>query len=256
MTGGLGRSTAARGEELFDDTVFQGMERDHGEASARPEDSLGGMERLDEFAQFVVHGDAQPLERPGGRMDSAGGIRPDHARHDLGERRRGLDRAFPPGLDDGAGHRPRAALLAVMVDDVGQRRLLGAIDKVGGALAGALHAHVQGPIVAEREAAVGLVDLHRGDADIEDDGVGRFDALFPDKRIKRAEPAGHEGQTPFGSCHEAGATCDGSGIAVDREHADPWIGMQHRAGVAACTEGSVDNKGCARKCERCHHFGD
>ena len=37
--------------------------------------------------------------------------------------------------------------------------------------AGLRHAHVERPVGAEGEAALGLVELHRGDADVEHDAV-------------------------------------------------------------------------------------
>ena len=51
-------------ECLFDQTVFQRMERDHGEASAGLQYALRGGETAFEFAEFVVHVNAQRLESP------------------------------------------------------------------------------------------------------------------------------------------------------------------------------------------------
>ena len=74
-------------------------------------------------------------------------------------------------LDDGARDRAGAALLAVVVEDVGEFRFRRLVDEVGGARALALHAHVERAVAAEREAALRLVELHGGDADVEHDAV-------------------------------------------------------------------------------------
>ena len=75
--------------------------------------------------------------------------------------------------DDGAGDRARMALLAELEDDVGEIALGRLCHHVGGARAVAAHAHVERPVEPEREAALGLVELHRGDAEIEHDAVDR-----------------------------------------------------------------------------------
>ena len=57
--------------------------------------------------------------------------------------------------DDGAGDRPRVALLAVAVEDVGQRALRQLVDQVGrGARLGRVHAHVERRVGGVREAAL------------------------------------------------------------------------------------------------------
>ena len=83
-------------------------------------------ERAHELAELVVDGDAQRLEGAGRRMDAAG-LGPDEAGDELGElaasSRCGALRA---ALDDGARDGARAALLAVMEEDVGELGLGGA----------------------------------------------------------------------------------------------------------------------------------
>ena len=99
--------------------------------------------------------------------------RPHDARDDLGERAGRLDRLLATRLDDGARDGAGVALLAQRGDDGGELALAGARDDVGRARAGAPHAHVERAVEAEREAALGVVELHRGDAEIEHDAVDR-----------------------------------------------------------------------------------
>ncbi len=73
-----------------------------------------------QFAQLVIHMDAQRLEGAGGGMDGmaqrGGALR---VGHDLGQLRGGGD---GPRGDDGAGDAARILLFAIAGDDLGQRR--------------------------------------------------------------------------------------------------------------------------------------
>src|SRR6185295_6834222 len=86
------------------------------------------------------------------------------------------DRRLGAGGDDGAGDDARPPLVAIVVDDVGELALAAPVHDVGGALALLFHAHVEGAVGAEGEAALGPVELHGGDADVEGDAVGGVDA--------------------------------------------------------------------------------
>ena len=74
--------------------------------------------------------------------------------------------------------RARMPLLAELEDDVGEIALRGLRHHVGGARAVAAHAHVERAVEPEREAALGLIELHRGHAEIEHDAVDRGVAEF------------------------------------------------------------------------------
>ena len=72
---------------------------------------------------------------------------------------------------DRARHRAGVALLAERRDDGGKIALGGVRHHVGGARPVAAHAHVERTVETEREAALRLVELHRGDADVEQHAV-------------------------------------------------------------------------------------
>ena len=76
-----------------------------------------------------------------------------------------------------------------MIEDVGELRLRSLVDEIGGARPVALHAHVERAVVAEREAALGLVELHRRHADIEHDAVDGLEALLARDLVEIAEAA-------------------------------------------------------------------
>ena len=68
------------------------------------------------------------------------------------------------------------------------------VDQIGRARALAAHAHVQRPVGAEGEAALGFVELHGGDAEIERDAVGGIQAAIGQKLLHLAEAALDQGQ--------------------------------------------------------------
>ena len=81
------------------------------------------------------------------------------------------------------------------------------------------HAHVERAVALKREAALGIVELHGGDADVEHDAVGRREAGVGGDAFQLAEPALDQRQASVGFADERLARGDGGGIAVDGEHA-------------------------------------
>ena len=73
------------------------------------------------------------------------------------------------------------AFLAQHPDHAGQIALGQTVDHVCGTWTGLRHAHVQGSVELKREAALGSIELHRGDADVEGDAVG----VEPDRGYAR-----------------------------------------------------------------------
>ena len=79
--------------------------------------------------------------------------------------------------DHGGGDLAREPLLAVLAEHPGQ--LLGRVgveDVGGGRAGGAVHAHVERRVLGVGEAALADVELHRGDAEVEEDGVHGVEA--------------------------------------------------------------------------------
>ena len=92
-----------------------------------------------------------------------------------------------PRGDDGAGDRPGARLLPIVAQDPGDLGLLGRIQKFGGGQARSAHPHVERAVGLERKAALGAVELHRADADIERDGVDEADAALGQRPVHLRE---------------------------------------------------------------------
>ena len=139
LGGGLGGVAAAAGggagaelEEALDDAVLERVEGDDGEPAARRERTLGGGEAAGELAELVVDRDAQRLEAAGRGVRLAGLRARQQALDQAGELQRGGEGRAPPVGDDGAGDAAGRALLAVLVEEVGERGFGQAVDEVGG----------------------------------------------------------------------------------------------------------------------------
>src|SRR4029077_20680471 len=116
MAGSLTETPGAFGQEMFDDAVFQRMERDDGEAPLWTENVFAGFEARLELAELVVHRYAQSLEGARRRMDLLGAA-PEHPFGDLGQFARPENRACG---DDGAGKSLGALLFAIRAQNIGK----------------------------------------------------------------------------------------------------------------------------------------
>ena len=72
MARGQGGASGFVGHELFDDAVFERMERHNHQLAAFGQHGIGGLERALQLAQFVIDGDAQRLECAGRGVDVIG----------------------------------------------------------------------------------------------------------------------------------------------------------------------------------------
>ena len=112
-------------------------------------------------------------------------------------------------------------------------------DDVGRGRAVMAHPHVERAVEPEREAALGLVELHRGDADVHHDAVDRHQAL-------RGADLGEIGEAVLDQRQPAGRLIDqieaagnGRAVAVDADHAGSRD-FEDGPAVAAGPEGGVD----------------
>ena len=137
-------------------------------------------------------------------------------------------------LLDHAGDAPGMPLFAEQAEDARKVAGLEAVDDVGRAWAGLRHAHIERPVGAEGEAALGLVDLHGRDADVEHDAIG-----FGDGFVEMRERAVHERQPSGGFPFERASRFDGIGVTVDRHYRRAC--REQRPRVAACPERAVDD---------------
>jgi hypothetical protein len=115
-----------------------------------------------------------PWKGAGGGMDAALALHRSREGIDdeLGERTRAGQRPGAAGGLDGRDDAAPILLLPEVTDGADEGIVARDLEPTGGGLAGArVHAHVGRGVVAEGEAAVGLVELEGRDAEIEKDAV-------------------------------------------------------------------------------------
>src|SRR6266480_2369104 len=83
-----------------------------------------------------------------------------------------LERFLLPAPDDRLRDLPRIPLLAVALEDDREVPLCGLVDDSGrGDVRGRIRAHVERRVGRVREATVRAIDLHRRDAEVEQDRI-------------------------------------------------------------------------------------
>ena len=142
------------------------------------------------------------------------------------------------------GDLARELLLAVLAQDAGQLLGLVGVEHVGGRRAlGAVHAHVEGRVLGVGEAALAHVELHRGDTEVEQDGVDGAEAELVEHLgelvvdgVDAGEPVAEAGEPLAGQV-------EGGGVAVDADDPGQRAAGQHGLGVPAEAEGGIDHDG-------------
>jgi hypothetical protein len=241
-------------EKRLDAAILQGMERDDGETAAGREQRLGADQPTVDLAELVVDVDAQRLERARRRVDDIGAaLRCGGAAHDLGQFERAGDRPRGAGRHDGACDRPRPALLAIGEDEIGEIALVQLVDRLGGTRAGAVHAHVERAVGAERKAALGPRQLHRRNAEVERHAIGGGDTAQAQQFGHVAEAALDQLQAPGEAARQIGAVGDRLRIAVDAPHR-AIRRLEQRPGITAAAEGAVDIDAAVARRQRLQHL--
>ncbi len=216
------------------------METDHHQAAADGQRFERGVKAALEIAQFIVHMDAQALECAGRRILALlpGGV---GNRDHFGEISGPFERPLLTALHDGAGHPLGEALFAIFLEDPGDFLFGGVGDELrcADALAG-IHAHVQGTIVEEAEAALGIVELRRRHAKVEQDAIDpTFETACAHLIAQFGERALHNDEAAvFG--RQCFSCLDGLGIFVESEQASPGAQfLEQGSTMAPSSEGTV-----------------
>ncbi len=139
--------------------------------------------------------------------------------------------------DDCAGNRSRPWLLAILLDHKGNVGLVGLVEEFRRSQPGLAHAHVEWAVLTKGEAALGLVELHRTDPDIEHDRVDRGQASLLQHPVHLAEPFLDQRQPGIGD--ECRPVRDRIRIAVETDHS-PRPRSEQGARIAPCPERAVD----------------
>jgi len=222
-------------EELLDDTIFEAVEADDGKASAGLQYALGGGEPAFELVELGIDVDADGLEGPRCGILLVVRLVTDRLAHDRGELAGRLERARG---DDGARDAARPALLTIAIDDVGDVAFVGAVEPFARGHARLAHAHVERAVGLERKTACPLVELHRGDSDVERHAVDSIDAAVGELRIEVAEAALDHFERACAPGFERAARGHRVGIAIDADHMRAC--GEQRPAVPARAERPVD----------------
>src|SRR3990172_12247239 len=165
---------ALAGDEAFDDAVLAGVVTDHCQPAARAQKRERSFKTAVEKIQFPVHGDAQRLEGPRGRMDAPAvgtplrGCRGNHAGkvggcHQATFRTRRQDR-----LRDAAC----TAFFTKRREDSGELSLRSTVDEVEGRYTTIfIESHVRRRVGREAKPACRVGELITGEPQIEEDSV-------------------------------------------------------------------------------------
>ena len=145
------------------------------------EDNQAGCER----AEFIVHFHPQSLEDLRGRMAPA--VASDDFLDRLGEAERFAKGRFFAQLDDLAGDPARGRLFAELAENSRQLFFRIAVDDFrGGQFPARIHPHVERAVAHETETAIGIFQLARGNAEIEQGAADLRDSeLVEDARRHR-----------------------------------------------------------------------
>lgn len=239
----------------FDDFVFEGLiahEHSHA-AGVQPSHHLA--DDVFQGLQFAVDFDPQCLEGSFRWMSAgAAGCCRNGRVQEFYEAGRGSKRLFFPFAENRAGNLAGKSFFTICLEYPGQVSVTVGVEDVGcGEIESAIHSHVEWCIDGVCKAALGLVQLHRGNTEVVKEARN---ASFSNARVELAFL--DEGLDGFIDGVETGVEAAESvtksseafvrlgqcvGVAVESDHGRGWEGFQECLRVPSCSEGAVDNDG-------------
>ncbi len=170
--------------------------------------------------------------------------RRDHVVEQLDQAGRGGERLGLARAHHGVGDLAGEPLLAVLPQDAGQ--VGGGVrveDVGGGGTAGAVHAHVEGCVLAVGEAALHHVELEGGDTEVEEHRVDGREAEVVEDVGDLVVDGVHAGEAGPVLGQPLAGEREGLGVAVDADDPGERAALEDRLGVAAEAERRVDEHG-------------
>ncbi len=207
-------------EDVFDNPIFHGVKRDDGEHSIGGEASDSGFQCGFDLFEFRIDGDPKGLKRAGCGMARGSAASTDSPLDDLGEACRCCDGGAFLFLENGFGDSTGLRFFSEVAKQLCEASpiIAEAGNPIrGGSPFGAVHSHIQRTLVQEREAAIGFVQLERGNAEIEQDAIEGGEAGLGSGLCEGGEIGMNE-HGPIAVRGEAFCTaCDRIGIAIQAE---------------------------------------
>ncbi len=168
----------------------------------------------------------------------------DRRPHQLGQLRGRGQRGGAAGAVDRLGDPPGEALLAVLAQHPGELGDRVVVDDVaGGGAGGRVHPHVQRRVLGVGEPALGEVELHRGDTEVEQHAVH---AVEPERGEHLGHPVVHgvhEVGAPGESRQPGAAALERRRVAVEPDEGELRVRLEQRLGVPAQPQRGVDDGG-------------
>ena len=148
----------------------------HGDCARFPlhQQLLGRDEPAIELTKLVIDSNTESLEGPSCRVLSPLKFR-HRGTHDFGEFDRTSNGPVMPCCGNRARNPAGEAFLAELANQFGQLAFGQGSNQIRSACTLAAHPHIEGPVKAKRKAALGSVELHRGNAQIESNAGDRLD---------------------------------------------------------------------------------
>jgi len=184
-----------------------------------------GLERLLQDLQLIVHGHAQRLKGPGGRIFvgmvmSRRAIDPLNQLRELGGRGEGILQTIP---DDGMGYLLGFRFFTIVEKDSSQGFLVPGIDDLCRCQAvEGVHAHVQGALMAMRETTFGLIEVWRGDSEVEEEAIEAY-SLLPQPAAEISEVQVDCSETFTEGLKSLLGTLETARVLVDADDGSPEV---------------------------------
>src|SRR5439155_17010608 len=159
-----------------------------------------------------------------------------------------------PAAHDGPRDPPGVRLLAVLEDDARKLRLGKPVQERGGGFADrGIQSHVERLVTLEREAALRLLELPRGHAEIQQNRARVLDAArgggvreTAEARVRQAHPVAEPGQTLARLGQRRGVR-----VQTEKTHR-ARAGVQDRLGVTAHADRRIDHPSLAARSQEKH----
>lgn len=175
-------------QKVFDPAILERVKRNHSETPPGGQKLLGRGETTIEFPQLVVNGDPQCLECSGGWMLPRLGSR-DRVANDIREFEGTPNGPALPRSNYRARNPSGKPFLAECADHPCEIGLRQCRHQIGGARSSGAHPHVQRAVETKRKAALRIVELGRGEAEIKRNSGDRARVHRAQKLRHVAEPA-------------------------------------------------------------------